>query len=102
LARHITPSPGILQERDENGIIVPVKWCGSVSLSTKAWWARSRDKTEKILDSPEEIEDAPNESPLRHQTLSSSCRDAPLDAHRRAGALCCPVLSASARRLRSV
>jgi hypothetical protein len=55
---------------DENGIIVPVKWCGLVSLSTKAWRALSLDEAEKISDRPDAIENAPNESPLRHPSAT--------------------------------
>src|SRR6266849_1715905 len=49
-----------------NGIIVPVNWCGLVSLSIKAQRALSLATVEKIRDKPDAMKNAPNESPLRH------------------------------------
>ena len=54
-------------EGDENGIIVPVKWCGLVSLSIKAWCPLSLHSAEKILDRRDLVRKRLNESPLRHQ-----------------------------------
>ena len=53
-------------EGDENGIIIPVKWCSLVSLSIKAWCPLSLHSAEKILDRRDLVRKRLNESPLRH------------------------------------
>ena len=49
-----------------------MKWCGLVSLSTKAWRTLSPDEAEKLCDRLDAIVNAPNESPLRHQPKKAS------------------------------
>src|SRR2546426_1065535 len=50
--------------------------------------ALSLDETEKIRDRPDAMENAPNESPLRHQTQSGICREADTAAPELCSGLC--------------
>jgi len=62
----------LVRRRDENGIIVWVKWCRWVSLGIKARCPLSLHGVEKILDGRDLIGKRPNESPLRHQPKKAS------------------------------
>lgn len=63
-------SPSI--DRDENGIIVAMKWCGLLSLGIKASCPLSARRAEKTRDKRDLIGNALNESPLRHQPTTAS------------------------------